>query len=51
VLGVTGRGPDLRATIARTYEAVSRIHYEGAYYRRDIAARALKALEGKGAGA
>ncbi len=41
VLGVTGRGPDLRATIARTYEAVSRIHFEGAYYRRDIAARAL----------
>jgi phosphoribosylamine---glycine ligase len=50
VLGVTGRGPDLRATIARTYEAVSRIEFEGAYYRRDIAARALKALEAPGVG-
>jgi phosphoribosylamine--glycine ligase len=51
VLGVTGCGPDLRSTIARTYEAVSRIHFEGAYYRRDIAARALKALETGGMGA
>jgi len=51
VLGVTGRGGDLRATIARTYEAVERIHFEGAYYRRDIASRALSALESGRAGA
>jgi phosphoribosylamine--glycine ligase len=41
VLGVTGLGPDLRATVARTYQAVGRIDFEGAYYRRDIAHRAL----------
>ncbi|MGQ9731113.1 MAG: phosphoribosylamine--glycine ligase [Candidatus Zipacnadales bacterium] len=41
VLGVTGRGPDLRSAVNRTYEAVSRIKFEGAYYRRDIAHRAL----------
>jgi len=41
VFGVTGLGPDLRATVARTYEAVGRIQFDGAYYRRDIAHRAL----------
>jgi phosphoribosylamine--glycine ligase len=43
VLGVTGWGPDLRSTIARTYEAAGHIEFEGAYYRRDIAHRALGA--------
>jgi phosphoribosylamine--glycine ligase len=43
VLGVTGRGPDLRSTIALTYEGVSRIEFQGAYFRRDIAHRALQA--------
>jgi phosphoribosylamine--glycine ligase len=41
VLGVTARGPDLRAARDRAYEAAARIHFEGAHYRRDIAARAL----------
>jgi phosphoribosylamine--glycine ligase len=41
VLGVTGLGPDLPSTIARAYEAVSRIDFDGAYYRRDIGRRAL----------
>jgi len=41
VLGVTGWGPDLRSTLARTYEAVGRIEFDGAYFRRDIAHRAL----------
>jgi phosphoribosylamine--glycine ligase len=41
VFGVTGLGPDLRSTIARTYDAVGRIEFDGAYYRRDIAHRAL----------
>ena len=42
VLGVTARAPDLRTAAARAYEAVSAIGFEGARYRRDIAARALK---------
>lgn len=51
VLGVTGRGGDLRSTIALTYEGVSQIEFEGAYFRRDIAHRALEALEGGRVGA
>ena len=41
VLNVTATGPDIATTIARAYEAVDRIHFEGAHYRRDIGARAL----------
>jgi phosphoribosylamine--glycine ligase len=39
VLGVTGVGDTFAAAIATTYRALGRIHFEGAYYRRDIAAR------------
>jgi phosphoribosylamine--glycine ligase len=42
VLGVTGRAETLAAAVERAYEAVRRIKFEGAHYRRDIAARALK---------
>ena len=41
VLGVTARAPELKAAVGRAYEAVARISFEGAHYRRDIAARAL----------
>jgi phosphoribosylamine--glycine ligase len=40
VLGVTARGADVAAARAQAYAAVSRIHFEGMHYRRDIAARA-----------
>ena len=40
VLGVTALGKDLEAARKRCYEAVSKIHFEGAYYRRDIGAKA-----------
>ncbi len=40
VLGVTARGADIREASARAYTAVSRIHFDGMHYRRDIAARA-----------
>ncbi len=50
VLGVTGCGSDLRSTIALTYDGASRIHFEGAYYRRDIAHRALTDAEDGGPG-
>ncbi len=42
VLGVTARGKDLRAAVNRAYEAVAKISFDGAYSRKDIAARALK---------
>jgi len=41
VLGVTAWGATLTAARDRAYEAVSRIHFEGAHSRRDIAAKAL----------
>lgn len=42
VLGVTGRGRDVREAITRTYEAVRRISWEGAHFRTDIGAKALR---------
>jgi phosphoribosylamine---glycine ligase len=42
VLGVTARASDLGSAVKRVYEAVSVIGFEGAHYRKDIAARALK---------
>jgi len=42
VLGVTARGPTIAEAQRRAYEAVARIHFEGAHYRRDIARRALE---------
>ena len=42
VLGVTARGKDLRTAVQRAYEACAKIHFDGAHYRKDIAARALK---------
>jgi phosphoribosylamine---glycine ligase len=42
VLGVTALGPDLKAAQAAAYEAVGRIRFEDAQFRRDIAAKALQ---------
>lgn len=42
VLGVTARAADLESAVDRAYRAVSSIGFEGAHYRKDIAARALK---------
>jgi phosphoribosylamine--glycine ligase len=42
VLGVTARAADLQTAVDRVYEAVNQIGFEGAHFRRDIAARALK---------
>lgn len=36
VLGVTARGDTLPAALDRAYDAVSRIHFPNAHYRRDI---------------
>ena len=42
VLGVTALGADLAAAKDRAYEAVALINFDGAYCRKDIAAKALK---------
>ena len=44
VLGVTARGMDIRAAIARAYEACDLIYWEDAYFRKDIGAKALRRL-------
>jgi phosphoribosylamine--glycine ligase len=41
VLGVTALGADLKAAQAAAYAAVAAIHFDGAQFRRDIAAKAL----------
>jgi len=43
VLGVTATGQTIAEAQQRAYEAVGKIHFEGAYWRRDIAAKAVKA--------
>jgi len=42
VLGVTARASDLKTAVDRVYAAASKIGFEGAYYRKDIAAKAAK---------
>ncbi len=44
VLGVTALGANLEAAIARAYEAIGCIQFEGMYCRRDIGHRALARL-------
>jgi phosphoribosylamine--glycine ligase len=41
VLGVTATGDTISAAIDRAYEAVGKITFDGAYYRKDIGHRAL----------
>ncbi len=42
VLGVTSAGATLPDAIANAYRAVEKIHFDGAHFRRDIAAKGLK---------
>jgi len=42
VLGVTGLGNTIENAARRAYEAVEQIHFDGAQFRRDIAARAMR---------
>ena len=42
VLGVTARATELQTAVQHAYEACGKISFEGAHYRKDIAARALK---------
>ncbi|MBI5696651.1 MAG: phosphoribosylamine--glycine ligase [Nitrospirae bacterium] len=42
VLGVTAIGQDVAEAISRAYAAITKIHFDGMHYRKDIGARALK---------
>jgi phosphoribosylamine--glycine ligase len=42
VLGVTGLGKDIKDAIANTYQAVEKISFEKAHYRKDIGAKAIR---------
>ncbi len=44
VLNVTATGVDLEQAVERAYGAVDKISFEGAHWRRDIAARALSRI-------
>lgn len=50
VLGVTAKGADLREAIAKAYEGVREIGFEGMQYRKDIGAKGLKRYTGKQVG-
>ncbi|MBR0442722.1 MAG: phosphoribosylamine--glycine ligase [Clostridia bacterium] len=45
VLGVVETADTLKGALDKAYEDVKKINFEGAYYRRDIGARALAAME------
>jgi phosphoribosylamine--glycine ligase len=45
VLGVTAWGPDLAQARRAAYTAVDRIRFDGAHFRQDIGAKALKGAE------
>jgi phosphoribosylamine--glycine ligase len=42
VLGVTAVADSLERALARAYEAIAEVHFDGMYYRRDIGHRALQ---------
>jgi phosphoribosylamine--glycine ligase len=46
VLSVSSLGADLAEARARAYEGISRIHFEGMRYRRDIGERAMRRSSG-----
>ena len=45
VLTVTAFGKDLRAAVDKAYAGIAKIHFDGAHYRHDIAAKAFKHLK------
>ncbi|MGQ9813774.1 MAG: phosphoribosylamine--glycine ligase [Candidatus Roseilinea sp.] len=45
VLAVSGLGADLPAALERAYAGVSRIHFDGAHYRRDIGKLTIAAID------
>ena len=47
VLAVTATGPTLEEARVRAYDAIEQVDFEGAHYRKDIAAGAPTPDEGK----
>jgi phosphoribosylamine--glycine ligase len=45
VLGVTATAENLKSAIKNAYNKVDKISFEGAFYRHDIGARAMRAIE------
>ena len=45
VLGVTAVADTLDVAIQKAYDRVSKVSFENGYYRSDIGARAMKALQ------
>ncbi|MEG2540365.1 MAG: phosphoribosylamine--glycine ligase [Clostridia bacterium] len=43
VLGVVGKGKNLKCAIKKAYENVEKVKFENAFYRKDIGEKALKA--------
>ena len=50
VLGVTALGATARDAQRAAYDAVGHVHFEQAYYRRDIGERAINSAQGKANG-
>jgi len=48
VLGVTTAGPSLEAAISTCYEAVGKVRFAGAHYRKDIGAQGLSKTRAAG---
>ena len=44
VLGVTALGETVAAAIDKAYQAVGKIKWEGAYFRKDIGQKAIKRM-------
>jgi phosphoribosylamine--glycine ligase len=43
ILGVTAAAPSMEATLAASYAATAKIHFDGMHYRKDIGAQARRA--------
>ena len=47
VLGVTDTAEDLETALSKAYENLKKVHFENAFWRKDIGAKALKAIKGE----
>lgn len=45
VLGVTATAQDLKSAIGNAYEKVNNVHFDNAFYRKDIGAKAMEVLK------
>jgi phosphoribosylamine--glycine ligase len=45
VLGVVSTACDLKSAVEKSYKEVEKVHFDNAFYRKDIGKRALAALK------